>query len=236
MTPSSKSKFLSGGVVRSASSLALLACLAASALADIPPPPPASGFKRVPYEIVMKLEKEIPGYKFYTFRRIGLGGQEEIGEELKLGTENGVAVASSSSPSVRTGVVAVPEEVMADLKTEENLAKMLSREEKGNLPVNVVIFETSGTSMDLEKSDPRSKVQDVVTISPDEETGVVFTARQTPAPLGQDSEGTGTGPSTQSSKSLRIAGIAGTLAIITLGIWLFRRNGVGNLPRERLRE
>src|SRR5262245_54664509 len=95
-------------MVRFACSLAMLACSTLSAVADIAPPPPAKGFKRVPYEHVMKLAAELPGYKFYTFQRLGLGGQETIKDELKLETEMGMAVPSSSSPSVRTGVVAVP--------------------------------------------------------------------------------------------------------------------------------
>jgi hypothetical protein len=117
--------FPSGGIVvaRIACLLALLACFPVSALADIPPPPPAQGFKRVSYEIVMKLEREIPGYKVYTFSRMGIGGQETIQQELRLGTDKSVVVPSSSSPSVRTGVVAVPDAVMAELQTTENLAQ-----------------------------------------------------------------------------------------------------------------
>src|SRR5262245_43277808 len=99
-------------VVRFACSLAMVACLTLSAVADIPPPPPGKGFKRVPYEQSVKLAADLPGYKFYPFQRLGLAGRETIGEELKLGTETGVVVGSSSSPSVRTGVVAVPAKVM----------------------------------------------------------------------------------------------------------------------------
>lgn len=109
-------------VVRLACALAMVACFTLSAVADIPAPPPAKGFKRVPYEHLLKLEAELPGYRFYTFQRLGLGGQETIGDELKLGTETGMAVPSSSSPSVRTGVVAVPGKVMDELKTKESLA------------------------------------------------------------------------------------------------------------------
>ena len=72
-------------------SSALIACLTVPARANMPPPP-AKGLKRVPYVIVMKLEKEIPGYTFYTFSRLGLGGQETIRDELKLDTTTAVAV------------------------------------------------------------------------------------------------------------------------------------------------
>src|SRR5580692_2175769 len=108
-------------MVRFVCSLAMVACLTLSAVADIAPPPPVKGFKRVPYEHIMKLGTELPGYKFYTFQRLGLGGQETIEDELKLGTDNGIAVPSSSSPSVRTGVVAVPAKVMGEPKSKENL-------------------------------------------------------------------------------------------------------------------
>lgn len=204
-------------------SSALIACLAASARADIPPPPPAKGLKRVPYVIAMKLEKEIPGYTFYTFSRLGLGGQETIRDELKLDTATAVAGPSSSSPSVRTGVVAVPRAVMDELETKENLAKLLSRDGKDKLPPNVVVYETRGTSSDLKESDPRTKVEVVVTISPDEKAGVKFTAKEAPAPPGRDEEGEASAPAARSPFALAVAGVAGALAVATLGVWYFRR-------------
>ena len=207
-------------MVRFACSLAMVACFTLSAVADIPPPPPGKGFKRVPYENIMKLGTELPGYKFYTFQRLGLGGQETIRGELKLGTENGIAVPSSSSPSVRTGVVAVPEKVMDELKTKENLAKLLSRDNKDKLPAGVVVYETRGTIRDLKESDPRTKVENVITVSLDEKAGVKFTAKETPEPPSKDAAPE---PSTRPPLAMPIAGIAASLAIVTLGVWYFRR-------------
>jgi hypothetical protein len=207
-------------MVRFACSLAMVACFTLSAVADTPPPPPGKGFKRVPYEYVMKLETDLPGYKFYTFQRLGLGGQETIGDELKLGKENGIAVPSSSSPSVRTGVVAVPEKVMDELKTKENLAKLLSRDNKDKLPAGVVAYETRGTIRDLKESDPRTKVENVITVSLDEKAGVKFTAKETPEP---PSMGAAPEPATRPSSAMLIAGIAAALAIATLGVWFVRR-------------
>jgi len=197
--------------------LAIVAGLASSALGDIPPPPPEAGFKRVPYENVLKLEAELSGYRFYPFQRLGLGGQETIGEELQLGTKEGVPVPSSSSPSVRTGVVAVPEKVLEELGTKENLAKLLSRGNQEKLPAGVVVYETGGTSRDLRESDSRTKVQNVITISRDEAAGVKFTAQETPEPPAS-AAGSSTGPPT-----MLIGGIAAALAIAALGIWYFRR-------------
>ena len=207
-------------MVRFFGSFAIVVCFVFSAVADIPPPPPAAGFKRVPYENVLKLSAEVPGYKFYPFQRLGLGGKETIGEELKLGTEKGVAVPSSSSPSVRTGVVAVPEKVLDELKTKENLAQLLSRDSKDKLPAGVVVYETSGTIADLKKADPRAKVENVITVSADEKLGVKFTARETPAPAEKDAAPKA---STHSQWRTVIAALAASLGIVTLGIWFCRR-------------
>jgi hypothetical protein len=189
-------------------------------MADIAPPPPAKGLKRVPYENLLKLAGEVPGYKFYTFQRLGLGGAETIGEELKLGTNAGVAVPSTSSPSVRTGVVAVPEKVMDELKSKEKLAKLLTRDAQDKLPAGVVVYETRGTSRDLQASDPRSKVENVITISSDDQTGVKFSAQESPAPLPKKaSNEQGARP----PLATLIASIAAALSVVTLGVWHARR-------------
>ena len=104
-------------MVRVACLLALLMTGALTAVADIPPPPPERGFKRVPLEHVVKLDKEIPGYKFYTYTGTP-GGGEVIDDELQLGTEKGVVVPGASSASVWKGVVAIPEKVAAGLRAE----------------------------------------------------------------------------------------------------------------------
>ncbi len=200
-------------------SLALTTTL--TALADIPPPPPGKGEKRVPYENVLKPEKEIPGYKFYPFQRLGLGGQETIGEVLKLNTKSGVPVPGTSSPSVRTGIVAVPTKVMEELITKENLEKLLSRDFKGELPLGVVVHETYGTIRDLKSTDPRTKVENVITAAPDEKAGVKFSEKETPAPQTK-----GASPKTSSAPNpaLIIAGLAMSLSMVTLGFWIVRRN------------
>lgn len=208
-------------MIRFACSLALVACFTLSAVADIPPPPPAKGFKRVPYQYIVKLESELTGYKFYTWAGWGLRGPEkDIKDELKLGTDSGVAVPSSSSPSVSTGVIAVPEKVMDELKTKENLAKLFSRENKAKLPAGIVIFETRGTIRDLKESDPRTKVENVITVSRDEKAGVKFTGKETPEPASKEKAPE---PSTRPPLAMLFAGIAVSLAMVTLGVWYCRR-------------
>ena len=205
-------------MVRIACPVALVACFTGLAVADIPPPPPEKGFKRVPYEQRLKLEAELPGYKFYPFRRLGIGGQETVGDELKPGTDKGVVVPSSSSPSVRTGVVAVPAKVIDELKTKENLAKLLSRDNKDKLPAGVVVHETRGTIRDLNERDPRTKVENIITVSRDEKAGVKFTAQEVPPEKDAAPK-----PSGRPPLAMLIAGIAAGLAVVTLGIWFVRR-------------
>lgn len=206
-------------MLRCLCSLAIVAGFTSFALADIPPPPPERGFKRVPLEHLLKLEKEIPGYKFYTYRGT-VGGGDSIQEELKLGTEKGIVVPSSSSPSLRTGVVAVSDKVLEEFKTLENLAKLLSWKNKDPLPAGFVVYSTRGTSQDLKANDPRSKVENVITISADEKAGVKFTAAETPAPAGKDAPSES---STQPPAAMLIGGIAMSLAVVTSGLWWFRR-------------
>ncbi len=198
--------------------LVLVACFSLTAVADIPPPPPERGLKRVPYENVFKLDKEIPGYKFYTFQRMGVRGEHKIVEELKLATDKGIVVPSASSPSVRTGVIAVPVKVMDELKTNENLAKLLARENTDPTPAGVVVLDTRGTTRDLKENDPRSKVENVITISADEKVGVKFTAAETPAPAEAAGES-----STQPPSAMLYAGIALSVAAVMAGLWWFRR-------------
>src|SRR5205085_2390059 len=115
--------------------------------------------------------------------------------------------------------VAVPEKVMQELKTKENLAKLLSRDNEGKLPAGVVVYPTRGTTRDLKGSDPRTKVENVVTISSDEKAGVKFTAKETPPPsLKED----GSDASTQLPVGTIMAGLASALAIASAGIWYFR--------------
>lgn len=205
-------------MVRFACAVVLVAGVAWPAAADIPPPPPAAGFKRVPFVHVLKLDAEAPGYKFFPFQRLGLGGKETLGDELTLAADKGVAVPGSASASVRTGVVAVPAAVWDELKTKENVAKLLSRENKEKLPAGVVVFTTFGTSRDVSERDPRAKVENIVTITRDEKAGVKFTAKEAPAP-----EGTEPAPTARPPLALLVAGVAAGLGVVTLGLWYARR-------------
>lgn len=207
-------------MIRSAAWLMLTVCFASAALADVPPPPPARGLKRVPYEHVLKLAADLPGYKFFPFQRLGIGGQETLGEELKLSTDTGVVVPSTSSPSVRTGVVAVPVKVLDELKSKENLAKLLARDAKDKLPAGVVIHETRGTIEDLPEADPRKKVEKVITISGDDQAGVKFSALETPPPAPKKAAHE---PRPRPLLATLIASIAASLSVISLGVWFARR-------------
>jgi len=205
-------------MLRVACLLAVVMCFALTAVADIPPPPPEAGFKRVPYEHVVKLDKEIAGYKFYTFRG-SIGGGATVDEELKLDPKKATPVPGSSSPSFWTGVVAVPVKLMDELKTNENLAKQLSRENEGKRPAGLVVYLTQGTSRDLKTTDPRTKVENVITISADEKAGVKFSAAEAAAPPGKNTSSESTTP----PAGMLLGGIALSLALVTSGLLWFRR-------------
>jgi hypothetical protein len=108
---------------------------------------------------------------------------------------------------------------MNELKTKENLAKLLSRDNKDKLPAGVVVYETRGTIRDLKENDPRTKVENVITVSLDEKAGVRFAAKETPEPPSDAAPE----PSTRTPLTMLIAGLAAALAIATLGVWYFRR-------------
>jgi hypothetical protein len=179
----------------------------------------------VPFENLLKLEADMPDYQFYTFERMGLGGQETIGVELSAGMKAGVVVPGHWSGSVWMGVIAVPTKVMEELKTKENLAKLLSRFYKDKLPAGVVIYTTHGGGSDLKENDPRTKVENVITVSRDEKAGVKFTAAETPGPaFAEPADGRApVEPAAKPDWVVPVAGGAAALALIGLGVWYFRR-------------
>jgi hypothetical protein len=210
-------------MVRLLAAFVMGGCFTVVAMADIAPPPPERGFKRVPHKHLMKLDAELPGYRFFTFQRLGLGGKETIGEELKLRTDEGIAVPSSSSPSVRTGVVAVPETVWTGLRTTENVATLLTRNNQAKLPEGMVVYETRGTSQDLRDSDPRTTVVSIITVSHDATAGVKFTVQHPSEVFDPAHPNAPHEPTRQAPWVFVIVGVATTLALITLGIWYWRR-------------
>ena len=81
-------------------------------------------------------------------------------------------------------------------------------------------YETRGTTRDLKGGDPRTKVENVITVSRDDKAGVKFTAKETPALQGKDAASE---PPARPPLAMVIAGMAAALAIGTLGVWCFRR-------------
>lgn len=212
-------------MIRSIFAFVLILGITGSAVADVPPPPPDPGFKRVPYEIVVKLAAEMQDYRFFTFQRLGIGGEETIEQELKLSTEVGTPVPSNSSPSVRTGVVAVPATVMEELGTTEQLARLLQRDNQEKIPAGIVILETEGTTEDVRANDSRTKVVNVITVVRDEQAGVRFAAEPAPLPGSQVPTDTKLSDRTASRPpwGTLIAGITLAVAAASFGWLLFRR-------------
>jgi hypothetical protein len=195
--------------------------LTSIAFADVPPPPPDWGYKRVPYENVVRWDNEIEGYRFFTFERLGIGGEEKIGEELKVGKAPSPPVRSSSSPSVRTGIVAAPGKLMEELGSVDKLAELLSRENQEKLPEGLVVFETWGETYDIKSSDPRSKVVNVITVSLDEKTGVKFTQGLVPPPA--QPAGFSVANLNRASLATMFAGGAIAIAMAILGLRFVRK-------------
>lgn len=206
-------------MLRSVCSLTIIAVLAASALANIGPPPPAKGFKRVGVEYLLKLDKEIPGYQFYKLKSSNTGAAI-VEEQLKLEPEKGLSLSASSLPSFWSGVVAVPSKVMDELQTTENLAKLLTRENEDKRPAGIVMYVTGGFNKELKVNDPRSKVETVTTITADDKLGVKFTAVETPAPANKEA---GDESSMRPHSGTMFAGMAMSVAFLTSGLWWFRR-------------
>lgn len=209
-------------MVRRSLALVLVFGLALPVLADVPPPPPAAGLKRVPLEHVLKLAQEMDDYEFYTFQRLGIGGKEEVGERLKVGTKEGVPVPSNQSPSVRTGVVAIPVEAMTTLGSTKKLAALLHRDNQEKLPAGLVVHETNGEIEDIPRRDSRKKVVNVITVSRDEKAGVRFDEAQQAGP-----PGAAPNKSSENSQPLPagaiIAGVCLSLAIASAGVIFLRR-------------
>lgn len=195
---------------------------ALTALADVPPPPPGAGLKRVPLEHVLKLANEMDDYEFYPFERLGINGKEKVGERLKVDTNEGVSVPSSQSASVRTGVVAIPVQAMKKLGTTEKLGTLLHRDNKEALPAGLVVHETNGTIEDIPVRDSRKKVVNVITVSRDEKAGVRFTEAQLPGPP-DAAPNKSSGNSGQPPLGTVIAGVVFSLAIASAGVIFLRR-------------
>jgi hypothetical protein len=115
-------------------------------------------------------------------------------------------------------VLAVPDKIVEEQKTPENLAQLLDRRNEQKLPPGVVIHSTGGTIRDLPENDPRKKVEQLITITADEKAGVNFTAVEQPAAPSQKSSSEASPPS-----ATMFAGIALAGAIVSGGLWFWRR-------------
>lgn len=226
-------------LVRCLLALALVFGFTLAAVADVAPPPPTTGLKRVPLEHVLILATKMDDYEFYTFERLGINGDEVVGKRLEVNTKDGVPVPSNQSASVRTGVVAIPVQAMKKLGSTEKLAALLHRDNKEKLPAGLVVHETNGLIEDIPVRDSRKKVVRVITASRDKKAGVRFTETQLPAasgaaPTGKAPAGaapTDATPATnKSSANFRqppmgavVAGVFMSLVIASVGLMFLRK-------------
>ena len=213
----------------------LLACtVCSSASADLPPLTPDPGFKRVWSQHVIKLEKEIPGYRFFWILNLrnseNNAGVQNV--ELKLSTEKFTILPELSELSL-SRIVAVPNQIMEELKTVENLAKFFDR--NGSIrPAEIKSSSTRSFYRDIKQDDPRSRIVMLITVSPDDKGGVKFNSQETTDPtlLQELKEVTTPNPTNKNESydspnqprfATVIAGITMAVAIATAGIWFYRK-------------
>jgi hypothetical protein len=200
-------------------SLFIFAGLVLTALSDVPPQHPPLGFKRIPSAYVVKLDKELPAYKFYVYQQ-NVDNKECKFEELKLQTETCIAVPGSFGAPLMTGVIAVPVKLMEEVKTLDNLTKLMPPEYQATRPAGLVIRSTRIANHDVKVNDPRTKIEIILTITPDDQKGVKFTAVETPPPANMEIPAES---SKQPPAATMFAGLAFSLSMITTGLWWFRR-------------
>lgn len=212
--------------------LATIVCSTQSSMADLAPDRPHS--RSVFSKHLIKLDTEIPGYEFFLFH----GKQDEkvtIDRELELSTEKALAIPDNDTPPLVRGILAVPEKVMQEYQTHERLAELCKRENRGKLPPGVVVGRYRGFYREPRQGDPRTTIVWLITLSPDEAKGVKFGYREItePIPTIELTESMTPKPankndaydsSSQPRSATVIAGIALAVAMVTGGLWLYRRN------------
>jgi hypothetical protein len=218
-------------MIRCACSFAIVACYSYPALADVAPARPYPGCLLSKH--VIKLDQEIPGYRFFLFHGTDAGG-ETIDRELKLSTEKALVIPDTDTPPLVRGVIAVPDKVMDELKNNDNLAKLCARNSMDKRPPGVVVRWYRGFFGDLRKGDPRTTIIMLSTVSPNEEKGVKFSTRETSEPLTLEElpetsqpsatrKADPTEPAPQPRSATVMAGIAIAVAVAAGGLWWFRR-------------
>ena len=217
-------------MIRSVISLAVVACFAVTALADMAPPRPYPGCLLSKH--VIKLDQEIPGYRFFLFH--GTNDKDiTIDRELKLSTEKALVIPDTDTPPLKRGVIALPLKVADELKTKENVAKLCAGNGSTKRPPGVVVRWYRGFFNHPRRGDPRRTIVMLITVAPDRQMGVKFSyveTSATSAPLAMEelpevsaTKNTATESTTLSRTATVMIGIALTVAVVTEGLWIFRR-------------
>lgn len=195
-------------------SIAIVASLALSDRADLPPfPSPEQGMKRVPCEYVAQSDRHVLGYRFFLFERRRI---PVFQEKPALGLGQVEKLPGSYDDDDWMGILAMPEQLGKEYPIYEYLTLLL--QDKEDLPRGVALHTIGRAMRDLPESDPRTEIKSLITISVDKEGRVKITATDWPHAPGQN-------PTTKviPIAFTILAGLALAGAMIAGGIWFFRR-------------
>ena len=206
--------------------VALAALIVGSAVwADIPPPPPAAGFKRVPIEYKVELAQAFPEFTFFL---VNWGPQGTVKEIKLIPKEPSVVKVGHYG----TRLFAVPKEAAKGYATEKELHDAIT---DLKVPGAARLQIGSDTSPDIKKEDPRTKIVKVYIVEKiDPKEGIILRKAN------KDEKGTGDAPDDEDSETgldkdnvsfvdiprsrLWVAGVAACLALTLAGLWLARRS------------
>ena len=208
-------------------SVAFLVWFALAALADVGPPRPYPGCMLSKH--VIKLDQEIPGYRFFLFH--GTNDKDiRVDRELKLSTKKALVIPDTDTPPLKRGVIALPLKLADELKTKENVAKLCAGDGYTKRPPGVVVRWYRGFFGHPDRFTHRTTIVMLITVYPDSQNGVKFSTWETSAPLTMEQlpEPFATRYIASESTPLpRFAtvfiGIALTVAIVTEGLWFYRK-------------
>jgi hypothetical protein len=194
--------------------------------ADIPPPPPAAGLKRVPVEYKVGLTQEFPESTFFL---INAWGAVTSVKEIKLIPKEPSAVTVAR---FGTTLVAVPKQAVKGYATEKELHDAVI----GGKVTGAVKLEIGSSSFsDIKKEDSRTKiVKEFIVEKIDPKEGIILRKAK------KNEKGTGDAPEDEDPESasakgdvsfvdiplggMWVAGVAAFLALTLGGLWLVRRH------------
>lgn len=189
-------------------SLTLL-MLVGTAAADIPPP---KGFKRIPYEAKIAIEKEFAGYVFFT---VGTGQAAAV----KLDVKTPATISGGRFRGVE--LIAIPADTAKKYGSEEELEKAVAAGKVDGVIHSKKFFPAF---QQVKDSDTRKTAVEEFKLTKVDEKGIVLEAVKATkdAPKNAPEEETEEF-STAPKNGAVVSGIAAFLGLALAGLWMVRR-------------